>query len=424
MRQFFLKLLIFSFSITMFSASAFATSILSIDEATFLALEQTPELKQSQQSAEGLKQRSIAERQLPDPKVSVGAINVPTNNFSFSEDEMTMIAFGVSQEFPAGRSRHYQSAKTRALSKAERQRHFQLQKDVIRQTRNTWLELFYWTRALEITDKNRKLFEKLSRSIESEYSTGKATQQDLLQSQVEISRVRDQIWQIQQQMSEKRAELGRLIGIGNSNRPLPHVLPHWNVPSLAELENNLQQHPLLKSDSLTIQAAKHGVSYAKEQYKPRFEVGMNYGIRHGKELENDGELMKRSDMVGAQVTFNVPLFTHNRQQRIARASVSDLEIAQLKREADYRDLIRELETAYNAWQYYAKREQWFAKHTIPEARQNAKAALLGFQSATTDFQILMRSYSLYYQVQLDALRTEVDRLKAEATLHYLAGRPS
>lgn len=405
----------------LYVSSAFAADVLGIDEATSLALEQTPELKQSQESAKGLKQRSIAEHQLPDPKISVGALNVPTNNFSFTEDEMTMIAVGVSQEFPAGRSRHYQSAQTRALSKAEIQRYHQLQKDVIRQTRNTWLELFYWTRALEITQKNQKLFEKLSRSIESEYSTGKATQQALLQSQVEISRIKDQIWQIEQQISEKRAILGRLIGTQNSTRPLPHLLPHWNIPSFAQLENNLQQHPLLKSDNLKIEAAKHGVSYSKEQYKPRFEVGMNYEVRQGKEFNNDGELMKRSDMMGAQVTFNVPLFTHNRQQRIAKASLSELQVAQLKREADYRDLRQELETQYNAWRHYNEREQWYKKHTLPEARQNAKAALLGFQSAATDFQSLIRSYSLSYQVQLEALRTQIDRLKAEVALYYLAG---
>lgn len=403
-------------------SSAFAAPILSIDEATYLALEQTPELKQTQENAESLKQRSIAERQLPDPKLNVGVINLPTNNFSFTEDEMTMIQFGVSQQFPAGHSRHYQSAKTRAMSKAEKQRHHQQQADIIRQTRDVWLELFYWTKALEITEKNQHLFEKLTRSIESEYSTGKATQQDLLQSQVEISRIRDQLWQIQQQISEKRAELGRLIGGENSNRPLPHILPHWNVPSFTELTDHLQQHPLLKSDSLNIEAAKHGVSYAKEQYKPNFEVNVNYGIRQGNELESNGDVIKRSDMVGAQVTFNVPIFTHQRQQRITKASLSELQIAQLKRQADYRDLLRALETQYNAWRHYSERESWFEKHTLPEATQNAKAALLGYENATTDFQTLLRSYSLSYQIQLEALRTEIDRLKAEAELQYLAGK--
>ncbi len=52
-----------------------------------------------------MREQAIAEGQLMDPRLRVGAVNVPVNNFSFTDEDMTMVEVGVSQEFPAGQTR-------------------------------------------------------------------------------------------------------------------------------------------------------------------------------------------------------------------------------------------------------------------------------------------------------------------------------
>jgi outer membrane protein TolC len=154
-----------------------------------------------------------------------------------------------------------------------------------------------------------------------------------LQLQVELTRLNDQSVQIEQRMDILHAQLGRWIGENEANRSLPHSLPHWpNPPSVNVLRARLLQHPLLKVDAANIEAARDEVAYAKEQYKPGWMLDVQYGLRQGH--MTDGA--KRSDMVTAQVTIDLPIFPGNRQNKKLCASVSQLEATRLDRDIEVR----------------------------------------------------------------------------------------
>ncbi|MFX7858138.1 TolC family protein, partial [Acinetobacter baumannii] len=69
-----------------------------LSEAEQIALLQSPELQQIAANAAAISEEAIALGQLPDPKLTVGAQNVPTDTFSFTQDDMTMIEMGIEQE--------------------------------------------------------------------------------------------------------------------------------------------------------------------------------------------------------------------------------------------------------------------------------------------------------------------------------------
>ena len=77
-------------------------------------MQQAPELKRLDVNANALDQKSIADRKLPDPKLMAGTLNVPTNTFSFTQDDMTMIMGGLEQHFPPGHSLAIKSRQTKA----------------------------------------------------------------------------------------------------------------------------------------------------------------------------------------------------------------------------------------------------------------------------------------------------------------------
>ncbi|HHI9467134.1 TPA: TolC family protein [Legionella anisa] len=93
---------------------------LTLVEAEHLAIATSPEVQRQEAASHALRQQSIAEGQLPDPQLTAGTINVPTDTFSFTQDEMTMVQIGVQQQFARGCSLKMKSHQTKALAKVEK----------------------------------------------------------------------------------------------------------------------------------------------------------------------------------------------------------------------------------------------------------------------------------------------------------------
>lgn len=401
-----------------FAPMSYASIPLNLAEAEHLAICFSPELKQLQANAASLQQQAIADGQLSDPQLIVGAVNVPTNSFSFSQDDMTMVQVGLQQAFPAGHSLAMKSRKTKALSQAQWRKIQEQAAVLLRSVREAWLDLYYWKQAALILHENRSLYQSLLKATESQYSVGKSNQSDVLQLQVELTRLNDQSIQIEQRIDILRAQLGRWIGADEANRPLSNSLPQWpNPPSVKALQARLLQHPLLKIDAANIAAARYEVAYAREQFKPGWMLDVEYGFRQGH--MTDGST--RSNMITAQVTMDLPIFPSNRQNKKLCASTLQLETTQLDQDVHYRDLLKELTAQYAIWQSLSKRERLYRQHLALEAKQNSKAALLAYQSATTDLTTVFRAYSNELTIRLEHSQIQVERAKARAALLYLEG---
>jgi outer membrane protein TolC len=184
-----------------FNSYAFAQKIpLSLPEAEQLAINQAPELLRLRANAGALEAQSVADGQLSDPQLIVGAANVPTNSFSFTQDDMTMVNVGLQQSFPRGHSLAMKSKQTRALATAEDRKVQEQAAMLMRNIRETWLDLYYWIQVAHVINENHTLYRRLLKSTESQYVSSKASQSDLLQLKVEVSRLNDQSVQTQQRI--------------------------------------------------------------------------------------------------------------------------------------------------------------------------------------------------------------------------------
>ena len=123
--------------------AAQAPLTLTLERAEQLAILQAPGLAQHRNHVQVAAERAVSEGQLPDPQLIVGAINVPTDTFDLSQDDMTMTAIGVRQAFPPGTTRALRTQRaghnlTRAQALLELEH-----RTLVRNVRHTWLELYY-----------------------------------------------------------------------------------------------------------------------------------------------------------------------------------------------------------------------------------------------------------------------------------------
>ena len=75
-----------------------------------------------------------------------------------------------------------------------------------------YYDYFYFDKAIQITQKNKSLLEKLSKITGSRYQVGKGMQQDVLRSQVEISLLLQKLTMLEQQRATAQARLNNLSG--------------------------------------------------------------------------------------------------------------------------------------------------------------------------------------------------------------------
>lgn len=397
----------------------YASNILNIQEAELLAVKADPALGVQTARADALDQTSIADGQLPDPKLKFSLFNYPTDTFSRTQEPITQLRFGVSQAIPRGNSLDIKSRQTSTRAMFERAKRENQRLQIIQATRKSWLETYYWTHAEQIVRKNITLFAQLVDITEAQYASGKQKQQDVLRAELERSVLDDRITEIRNKQEQARAQLARWIGT-DANRPLSEAFPNIAaVATPAEIETRMEAHPVLKIEAAKVQENKLGVDLAREAYKPGFNVGVDYGIRGG--TNPDGT--NRADFVAGTIVLDMPIFTDKRQNRRLAAAQKLKSAALLSREDTIRAIRSELQKEYADWQRLGERLALYDKTLLHQARLNTEATFNAYQSDETDFNSLVRARITELNTQLQALRIRVDRAKTQANLLYLAGEP-
>lgn len=393
-----------------------AAPLLTLHQAEQLALQQAPELKQLQADSDALNQEAIADNRWDDPKLTIGAANVPTDTFSFTRDNMTQIQIGLMQQLPKGHSLAIRSLQTRTRAAAKQTQKTLMKLNILRAVRVSWLNAYYWQQAIHIYRKEKRVFQHLLEVHEKLLANNQTQQKDVVRAQFELSQLTQQILYAQQQLDESNSELARWIP--NQVDQLNFQLPRWPAPPLLKaMEKIIQQQPMLIIDRQKNEVSRQGIRLAKQQYIPGLNIGAVYGIRQG----DNAMGQRRSDFIGAQVTMNLPVFTKNRQDRRVKASQDNYMATQMQETSDYRKLRSQLLENYAAWQKLLQQYRVYRKQLIPEAKHYTAATQVAYQNKQTDFPTLARAYVAAYNTQLAALKTQMDMLQARANLFYLQG---
>ena len=389
---------------------------LTLAQAERLAIEQDPAANAMLMRADALAYHGVADSQLPDPKLSLGLFNLPLDNFDLNDNPTTQLRAGVRQTFPRGDTLTLKRTLADAEATAIRASADNYLRSVTREVRETWLEIFYHSAAGQIIAQSRNLFEQLVDITESHYGGGRVTQQDVLQAQIELIRLDDRATQTLATEEQHRAQLAKWIGEA-AHRPLSQTLPTLSpLPSRADLETSLEQHPLIIADSARIQGANDAINIARAQYKPEWSLGMEYRKRFGDNPDGSD----RADMMAIMATVDLPLFTEKRQDQRVLASLRQADAAALTRDDSVRQLRATLEQEYSSVTRLSERQSLYQSGLLPNTVANADAALSAYQSGLSEFTAVMRARITAFNVRLESLRIEVDRAQSHARLLYLA----
>jgi outer membrane protein TolC len=290
-------------------------AVLELEEAVLIALEHNPELASLQAQSAAMRTMPSQAGALPDPMLSLNAMNLPADTFDTGQEPMTQMQIALSQSFPfpgkRGLKREAVEHKANASDAMLEERRTSLTGDV----RVAWWRLMYQDRALVIIEQNKELMRVFVEIAQTKYRVGNGLQQDVLLAQLELSRLLDRELRIVGLRRSAQAELNALMG-RHSDRllMLPALPPNVVLPQLPPeftlLEMAGTSRKIIHVNRDLVNAAQADLEFAKRDRFPDFRLGVGYGFRDGFDPLRGQD---RTDLVSVMLSVNIPLYSGSKQ---------------------------------------------------------------------------------------------------------------
>lgn len=416
---------------------------LDIGLAIHKAQQNDPWLAGNKHSQDAIESQSIAAGSLPDPNMSIGLANLPTNSLKFGQEAMTQATVSISQMFPPGDSLNIRKRQLELKSGQFPYEREDRRAKIAVTVGQLWLNAYMAQESITIIEKNRSLFEQLVDVAESSYSTamGKSRQQDVIRAQLELTRLKDRLTVLHQrqemfqqkifewlngyflnqysydpqtgsQTQTNRFSLVRKIpDISLINQQLYNSESQTNPEILYE---TLSGHPALKFLEQKTRASKAGIDLARQKYKPEWRANAGYGYRANDPLGNN-----RSDLFSVGVTLSIPLFTSNRQDKEVQSAKSQTSAVKTEKWQLLRKLMASFETEKSELLRLDERKKLYETLLLPQMHEQSDASLSAYTNDDGDFAEAVRARIAEMDAEIVALEINVERQKTILQLNYL-----
>jgi outer membrane protein TolC len=391
-------------------ASATGAEPLTLQAARERALAAQPSLQALELMARASEEAAPAEAALPDPRVKLGAQNVPTRNFpTFTAEDMTQIVISYEQMVPGGDKRRLRGERMVAEA-AQARAEIRGQREMIRRDAAlAWLDAWQAVSAARAAD---ELVQEYGRAIELAtigVASGRTPQAEVHGARQMQAQAIDRRLELAAQAERARAGLRRWVPDAG-DFALPAQLPVWREPPApAALVGSLERHPQHASLLGAQGVADADVAIAREASVPdkTFEVG--YGFRQG---------MNRSDMIMLQVGFELPVWKAQKQDKVLESKLRLADRAREQRADQLRQLRSELDAAHAEWRIANERLVNFERSVLPAAKGRLDTLLAGQASGRAELAQIFDARRQLVEARLQELNLRTAQAKARVALEY------
>ena len=150
------------------------------------------EIQSIETQVESLKEEISFAGSLDDIRLGLAILNLPADSFRFDREPMTQKQISLAQKIPWFGKLDLRSQRA-ALKAVRLEATLEVKRfELARAIATTYYELGFVGRSLEINARLTEILNQLLRVAETRYSTGRGLQPDVLQAQVEMSKLLDE----------------------------------------------------------------------------------------------------------------------------------------------------------------------------------------------------------------------------------------
>jgi outer membrane protein, heavy metal efflux system len=373
-----------------------------------------PQISAADHGARAARQMIPQVTTLPDPKFTYQQFSVgsPKPFAGYTNSDFTYIGVGASQELPwPGKLRlRGQVAERDADTK---QAEVEVTKTSIADAvKADYLQLAYLEQTLGILRQNEMVLDQLIQDATAHYQVGQGMQQDVLQAQVNRTKIVKEITMHHQLMGQVQAHLKGLL---NRDQGSPDVVTEDPIEILLKPTSDellavvRQNNRKIQVDASSIRKQDAQLASAKREGKPDFTIGYMY--------QNTDRKYRDYYMF----TFDVRFPRKNRvNAEVAEAAEKRAE-SQQTLDAHLQQQLAEVKEEYVKATSDEELLKEYREGLIPQSDAAYRAALSAYGSNREQFTHVLSYFTDLLNLKLEYAETLVDHEAALAHLETLTG---
>ena len=384
-------------------------------------LAQNKEIKSQEDKVASLQKEIPFAGSLDDPRLGFGVLNLPTDTFDFDQEPMTQKQIFIAQKFPWFGKLDLRTQ--RAALKAIRQQAILDAKrlELSRKIADVYYELGYVATSLDTNARLISIVNQLLGVAETRYATGGGLQQDVLQAQVELSKLLDEKITLDRKRRTMEDRINALLNRESFSpvQPLKEVsYPKLQLDIKHLQEVALRENPQLKVRRAQIDIAAKEIELARKDYWPDMDFKVAYGQRGEDRMGRN-----LPDFISGTVAMNIPLWQRSRQN-------SKLAAAKKNHQAAvnfYRNLAESLPHRVDALvteiRDTQKNYKLFSDALLVQADQWANSSLSAYEVGELEFNTMIGAQIRLLRFELQTANFIFTTYQKRAELEEVLGGP-
>ena len=376
-------------------------------------LARNPRLIALRRQYEAMRLRPAQALALAPPTFEAQIWQWPFNSFDPHQANMFMFTFG--QSFPGGDKRQLRAAVAEKDAELSLAAIAVEARTVIDEVKRVYAELYLARREMDTHHANADLLRQFADVSEAKYTTGGISQQDILKSVVELSRLHEHLVVLEEQERLAQARLNTLLD-RPPELPIGRLLEpreEGTLPELAELQHlALARQPELRAARVDVERAEAVLASERAESKPDFFVKGGYMLM---------PQLPDSWTATVGITWpNAPWSGKGFDARVAEATAA-VETARARYAAGESAIRFAVHESYVRAQAAQERAVLLRTSIVPQSNQTLAVSRVAYQADRGDFLTLIDNQRVLLDAQLAYHRALNDLEQARADLERAVG---
>ena len=356
---------------------------------------------------------------LPDPKLSLGLMNLPADNFDLNGEPMTATWVTLSQSIPLTR-KYVIQGKIAALNwEMQTFSRRQEQLNVAERIGHTWYDWAFACQAESITIETAGWMEDLIKTVHRKYETGKGMQSDILRLETELAKIEEKEAIFRKNSASASWKMSALLGRSSDNlpNPSPETASEFSQLDIEYLQKVVTvDNPMLKMMEVNQAQAKQGIEIARRMWLPDLNISTGYGFRQ----DGDGG-MDRSDFISISAAASLPIFGSKKQGRAVEEAIAMARNAEIELNDAHLQLLLKLNLLLEEDALLEEQISIYSRKVIPQAEAALASILTSYSVGMKDIDAVITAEITLLYARLELLARTTERAKVRISISTLTG---
>ncbi len=381
------------------------------------AEQNNPQIAAVRHGWEAAKQVPSQVSTLPDPLFTVQQLSVgsPRPFAGYTNSDFAYFGLGVSQDFPYPGKLRLRGEMAKRDADVVQQQYESVRRFVLAGIKAAYFQLSYLSKTLGILESDGELLQQVEKAADARYRSGMGNQHDLLQAQLERTKLLREITMHHLEVAKTQAQIKQLL---NRSQSSPDIEPA-----------DLPETPLAYTFEELLSAAKGGNSDISGAQKMVEKQSVQVDLAH-KDFYPDFNVQyawQRTDPTQYRAYYmlsfsaRVPIYRSRKQRPELAQAEADLSRSRSEAESQTQQVAFELRTEYETAQKNAEVLKIYREGLLPQARAEFEAGVAAYQNNRQDFQTLLTSFLDVLQLDEEYWQSAAERETALARLEQLTG---